>query len=310
MSKIFHPLPGWTKKKAGIPLWIAIITAISSDSTFNILKDLNNYCHRWELTDFPPIDDWLDFYEREAIETEWIFDFLGEEIKKPAVLNLGIVFLRYVKRRERNLRENANVLAPWVIEKDIVQFCDWLHEVDLDEFEAAISELPERGLNKYNKSPEAIFLIRVWLPCYFYYGDIPHNLFRKAVKGDFQSLCKLLRIDKAVLRDKRIAGIFQRFSLDTESTQFKEIHRAIGTPIKKVSKKKIKEIAAAIISTGTEAYGQPLTAPEIQSLFDHWAKFKDTTTLQDIDLPSPEAFAKQIQRIAPIYKKLFKLDKK
>jgi hypothetical protein len=54
-----------------------IVAAMSTDSTFNILSDLNWYCNRQEQIDFPSIDVWLDYYERENIELEWIFDLIG-----------------------------------------------------------------------------------------------------------------------------------------------------------------------------------------------------------------------------------------
>ena len=75
------------------------------------------------------------------------------------------------------------------------------------------------------------------------------------------------------------------------------------------SLKALKATLAAYISETSKLGGTKLTAPQIQSLFDDTAKLKDPSTLQDKDIESPEAFAKSIQRKAPLYKDLFKLDK-
>ena len=141
-------------------------------------------------------------------------------------------------------------------------------------------------------------------------GELPQNLFKKALNGDFQALVNLLRIDKVILRNEKISEIFQQISLDTDSEEFKTLLKAIGSPIKINSKKKIKERNAAIISVQSESLGLSLTAKQIQDLFDCVASIRSKDHLIDIDIESTEALAKHIQRKSHPYKRLFELDKK
>ena len=69
-------------------------------------------------------------------------------------------------------------------------------------------------------------------------------------------------------------------------------------------------MVAANIAASSKAFGQNLTAPQIQDLFDFVSSVKASEFLIDTDFPdTPEAFVKIIQRQAPKYASLFKLDK-
>jgi hypothetical protein len=305
MESNYPAPPKWTNKKSGLPLALAFLSAASSDFTYEILKDPNAYYKKYGLMDLPPIDVWLSYYTSEDIYDEWFSNRFEEELENPGFINLIIEILKYVKRRTRSLKENSHKLTPFFTKKDIIKFAEWLNDTDLDSFKKNI-DIESKFKNKFSNCPIKVFLNRVWLPCYYYYGDIPQNLYKKAINGDFKSFCNLLRIDKLIIKDKKLFEMFQKVSLDTDSEQFKTISRVFGASVKINSRKKIKEIKASIISASSETYGTKLTAPEIQSLFDHVAKLKDKDALQDIDIESCEALAKHIQRQAPLFKKLFK----
>jgi len=59
-------------------------------------------------------------------------------------------------------------------------------------------------------SLEMQFFQRVWMPCLLLYGKYPQRMLRRARAGDRNALTDLLRLDKSVIFDKRIAEMTHR----------------------------------------------------------------------------------------------------
>ena len=81
-----------------------------------------------------------------------------------------------------------------------------------------------------------------------------------------------LRLDKAVLHEKRISEAFNKASV-SKSIHFQDAAEAIaGRPNRKISRGNIKAAFGAFIQRTGELMEYQLTAPEIRRLFDAVAK--------------------------------------
>jgi len=144
--------------------------------------------------------------------------------------------------------------------------------------------------------PEAQFVVWVWLPCWYETGQAAVHVLRRARQGDLAALEAILRIDKATVRDRRIAQRIHEAAL-TNRALFVRLGNAMrGGPVRRATRRKVKCTLAGLISNVSESLGRRLKEPKIRRLFDAIAR--DTGKgLTDRNLPaSPEAFAKAIQR--------------
>lgn len=157
-------------------------------------------------------------------------------------------------------------------------------DLDFDGFEEMVNE-------------EAMqFMFRVWLPCALYHQIHPMLLYRKAKVGDLDALDALLRIDKMLLRDPAIMNHVVAAAYAKKRGPFVKLSNAIGgRPRGNMKAGKAKKRLAALVVQWSHQYGKPITAPDMQRLFDILAKHQGA--LIDSTLgPSPEAFGKGVQR--------------
>lgn len=158
--------------------------------------------------------------------------------------------------------------------------------------------------------PEYWFMLLVWFPCYFLYGEMPPVLYRRARSGDIEALKVLLRVDSSVAFDKRISEIIHQARV-TKRQVFDELMEAMRLPPKgKVSDQKIKVSMAGKIAAMFDAFDCSLTEPEIRDLFDAVSRDFGRGEI-DTDLPeSPEAFSKAFRREKPFWKGAFQVGQK
>lgn len=143
-----------------------------------------------------------------------------------------------------------------------------------------------------------LFIMKIVLPAWLLYGKNYVAVYRQATQGNLQALEELLRLDKIQIQNPRINKWIYLHACNRNNLKLKTILDAIaGPPRKKISLQRVKYLLAGLISVSSELFGQRLTAPEIQSLFDAVAVDYGVDPLRDPDLPeSPEAFSKAIQR--------------
>jgi hypothetical protein len=151
-------------------------------------------------------------------------------------------------------------------------------------------------------TPEILFFLKVLFPCWILYNEHPTFLLRKARQGDIDSLGKLLRLDKTLIKDRLISEQIIR-SRSSAPNKFLILTKAIeDSPKEQKSIQRIKYSLAGLISIISEDLGHKFTAPEIKQLFDAVAVDYDRDELIDPDLPdSPESFNKAIQRARPFW---------
>lgn len=144
--------------------------------------------------------------------------------------------------------------------------------------------------------PELIFLATVWLPCLVLYRTHPGQLLHRARSGDTDALDDLLRLDKSVLGDTKIADHWHQAMRGKSRGMANRLLRAVtGSPRNKLTGKRLREAMAGFMKQTALGFGTTLTEPEIRGLFDAVSKVKHQRI--DTQLPtSPEALSKAIQR--------------
>ena len=143
------------------------------------------------------------------------------------------------------------------------------------------------------------FFLRVWFPCILLYREYPHVLFKRACEGDTNALVDLLKLDKGLVGEPRIAERFLRLSPSNCGDQavFQKIARALRDRPRKVVRRHAKVALAGLLSLVSCGLDQKLTAPEIGKLFDAMAQLASGgKKLVDEELPMGESWAKAIQR--------------
>ncbi len=153
------------------------------------------------------------------------------------------------------------------------------------------------GFEELRPSGILQFLVIVWLPCILLAHDYPGRLLRRARQGDIEALEHLLRIDKTILHDPRIAEQFRDAWFIGGRRKFDRMTKALAGKPKQLSSKTTKIRLAALASRFHQGAGG-IDSPELRELSDilqsMHTKGKERI---DSELPeSPEAFAKAIQR--------------
>jgi len=173
-------------------------------------------------------------------------------------------------------------------------------------------------------SPELLFFLLVWTPCWFEHDMHLTLLYRDARKGKQKSLEKLLRLDKRILADSAISKHIAA-AVNIQGRDYGDLVKAIDKPIQnpgsKELRRQVKIWAGANVlytskltceklhdfesRTGYQVpepmrhWLQPLQYKEILALYD--AVAKDATgedDAQDGDFADidPAAFKKRLQR--------------
>lgn len=184
-----------------------------------------------------------------------------------------------------------------------MSFTDIQEEID----DAPLTPKVRSTVQQYRDNDETAvaFLFLVAFPCWLLYKEWPSTLYHKAIKGDYNAIHKLLRLDPFTLHDPAIGKQVQLFRIHGRQSLYEELLSAPMKPIKvKLTSRTIKDMLAGLISLMADTLKQPLTSTEIRDLFD--AVAQDTAN-RDIDTTLPEsqeAYLKVIQRNRPDWKPL------
>jgi len=316
-------LDEWAK---GRPIFIAIASqqiAFGAEPCFQALHALKSGEPVDGFTEAPHIDYWISLYKNHKKITESFkktfsgFDELSE-------IGISISDLLSFNRKQRrmlgskkynnNLRKKFESLSQedW---DEIQNFWKEVYLISLDSIKSDIAgeydkELSEKIKNTI-KEPEMIFYLRVWVPCWMLYGELPPTLLRSARLGNIEALEKLIRLDNSVIHEPKIAEILHQASAKKNKSTYNLLVKAqLKGPKTKITLQKIKMNFAGFISAASSAFGHRLSEPEIRSLFDAVACDTGKGDI-DTDIPdSPEAFAKAIQRERQFWSIIPQPDKK
>lgn len=300
----------WASGKPLIVIWLATGAVSILDEAYWWLKHLKSDQGVPRFGKIPSPEEWLTFYEDEALILDFIGQALSLEVYGTDKISLikesleALDTLSEQERREAIDSHSEEELQAMVDEAR--RFANWM----LESSREAIRELerPENNdpltfnQRRMLESPPMQFLLRVWVPCLILYHESPASLYRRAQANETSSLEKLLRLDKAVLQDPTICDHVHQSFQSPKRPRFKRIGTAMaGRPIAKLSKGKIRSGMAGLISHFAQSLGHRTTEPQIRGIFDIAARAKGAVS--DRYLPeSPETLSKAIQRERPTWK--------
>jgi hypothetical protein len=289
----------WANNQPDFIRNFAIFFGGSSDLFYKMFQDYNLFLSEQKITNVSDIDKWLGLYRNHRRLNIAFKDFILNSIKN------GNVILTLCALQMKELSKHFNIDYDVVLNNikafssDDKEFLLNLKEIDLKKSignpndQLALPMSKESLLN----IPEFNFIARVWFPCLVMYGQMPSILYRKARLGDLEAICQLLRIDKAIIRDKKISERINKFSMNSDSEEFRQIQNSIKGTLKVTSPKKMKMQIASLISKSASSFGLSFTAPQIQSLFDIISQSKNPDYINDPDMQiTPHAFYMNLSR--------------
>ena len=305
IEKMVH-FKEWAKDKTFLIRTAALQFALPSKDLHDALKKLKAGERMEGYDSLPPIDEWLELYKNHGKvylgltnSLRQLDNRLSEIIDFYEGLMFSLASLRHITQSEfqeavdelnsedkngifESLKENFKAIENLIIE-------DHLEDSE--------------KIQKFISTPEVLFFVRVWAPCFLLYGDYPAYILRKARQGDEEAFEKLLRLDKLLIYEPKMKKIFKKATETKARGRMSLIAKAFrSTPKAKIEIKHIKYFFAGLLSLISIAMGQKLKAVDIHNLFD--AVARDTTDeLVDPDLiVSPETFEKGIQRARNFWK--------
>lgn len=153
--------------------------------------------------------------------------------------------------------------------------------------------------------PEFYFWIRVYLPCWLLYGELPARLLRKARQGNIDAIDKLIRLDSSTIFDPKISTLVHKYRAYDKMKHDIIISAFSNPPKTRATIRRVKAFIAALIKVTSFAFGQELTEPDIRGLFDAIAKDQGTGEIDPHIPDSPHAFYMAIQREVPFWHAAF-----
>ena len=158
--------------------------------------------------------------------------------------------------------------------------------------------------------PEFYFWIRVYLPCWLLYGELPGRLLRKSRQGNIDALDKLIRLDSSTIFDPKISILVHSYRAYDKKKHDIIISAFSNPPKTRTTIRRLKAFIAALIKVTSFAFDHELTEPQIRGLFDAIAKDQGTGEIDPHIPDSPHAFYMAIQREVPFWVAAFSSHRK
>jgi hypothetical protein len=287
----------WSVGRPPLLVAYAIEVASSVDACTDLLKIVFDGAKHPMFVVVPPIQTWLSLYKNHRVVRGIVAEtFIGAGVG--SIANSGIAWLvRFAGMNPSQQAIERQAIAAEFQAMSVDEKAELLQTVrglvnDIRNGDGAPSS--SEANNAFQKV-EIQFFLRVAFPCWLLYGQTATRMYQQARHSNFDALDDLLRLDKALVADRRIASrlMWARWQ---NRPLFDKLSSAIsGRPSRKISTPKLKVVLAGLISRISQHFPQPLTAPDIRGLFDAIAQ--DNGRLRDLDIPTgDEAWAKAIQR--------------
>ena len=281
---------------------IAILIASSAHDVAELLRLAKGESKpKQPLPPPPPLPVWLSMYRKHREVADCIFASLeivpehsASEILDDSRLIQSLSYEDRYEIAESMSREEQEILlrlfmgVPFPPNDEILRAA--LEVIDSD------AESDPHQVDDAFKTPQGQYYFRVWLPCWMMYREYPPRLLRQARLGDSKSLDKLLRLDKSIVHDPKIADHVHRLTHSGSKRDRDFILQAIeGCPKVKLDAKTIKYGLSGMISQFAILFRCKVTAPEITQLFDGIERVR-TGRLCDPHIPAGESFTKGVSR--------------
>jgi len=267
-----------------------------------------------EIFPLPPINEWVEMYENPSV-----IPMIIEKLISMNQLMGMLERIRVPNDKDAHIMEikkqafmTPNELKAHKKTKDR-QDNYWLKisKMSLDSKKSEISGVGNDKIKKilnWLTSPIGIYTIRVLVPSILLYQRNPQDLFKEARSGKLDSLTKLLVINKEILRDETIFGLFNDAAQKDKKIEYNMLTKAFRqTPADLVSLKKVKVALARFILDISKLMGRHFTINEIRDIYDKIEKDRegdDSAIDEDGTYDSADSFYKAVKR-HPGYDSLF-----
>ncbi len=269
-----------------------------------ILSALSGAAAPWTAPDECAIREWLAMYRRHRL----MQDDLAAGVAPPSEFGASEVLdgCRELSRMDREdvaaevaelpeevLQELLRSLVGTPFPPDVrtlrAMFEGFEAEAEVDDAD------DEARFDSMVASPAGQFYFRVWLPCWVLHREYPQRLLRAARCGDIDALERLLRIDKFVLADQRVAPHVARVMSEGPKVKRDQLLAALsGKPRERLTPKAVRSGLSALISQLAFLFRSSVTATEIAALFDGIEQVR--TGEVDVELPVAENLTRAIHR--------------
>jgi len=251
----------------------------------------------------PEINTWLQFYKSPEQIYQSLFNLMQKYNQNSSLLYQNYQRIAHQPQCIHNHQEklkSANRKSIREAKSNNESFNKLskdLSETSIQDLNEEINEAQADKIQNWMKSPEAIFLMRVQVPCFMLYGTFPHTLLKMAQSGNDKALEKLIRLDKSIIFEPKISEIIHQAQGLKAQARMAMIQKAFISPPKaKLSRKKVKCLLGGLISHISILFNQKLSAAEIRKLFDAIALDMTGDIDQDLENMVGEVFEKEIQR--------------
>ncbi|HAR49047.1 hypothetical protein ER57_02010 [Smithella sp. SCADC] len=259
----------------------------------------------------PAINEWIAMYENPSV----ISTLIGILANMNQLMGM-LVCLCVPNEKDANIMEikkqalkTPNELKANDKTKDIKDnYWLKLNKARLDSMDAEISDIDDDIKDKFQdllKSPIFIYTVRVLIPSILLYQRNPQDLFREAKNGKLDSLAKLLVIDKEILRDEIIFGLYKAAAQKNSKVDYNMLTKAFKqTPADQLSLKKVKIAVARFILDISNLMGHHFSTNEIRDLYDKIEKDRqsdDGAIDEDGTYDSADSFYRAVVKRHPGY---------
>jgi hypothetical protein len=300
----------WVKGKHPILALLTAQLASSADFVPDLLRTLSQGTKELEkFRPLPPAERWLEFYRDHHATARLYFELLFPVGGNGAAIYDALMSLDAIARMTARASPSEKDEVKQYLSTDEGQayvramtdilnglmHLSWLEVLRKDHQ----SSDHENTVFDWAKQKGLLqFLLCVWFPCFVLANDYPTRLLRRARCGDIEALEHLLRIDKTVLQDRRIAEQIRDAWMTPRRARFKRLAAAVAGKPKQMNAKAAKMRMAALSSKFFQVIN-PVDSPAIREVFDIVKSIETGKPKSvDPDLPeSPEAMSKGVQRL-------------
>jgi hypothetical protein len=289
--------------------WVYLAPAI-----YDILRGFGDEAVNRKLKEkfpLPPFNEWINLYENTSVLPSIIrilmsiddgFSKVASLLRQDRTTNEKNTLTHEIKRQSFSTLE---VLKSVEATNSGAQDNTWLQisKIQIDSMKDEISGVDDGMAERVAErltSPDLIFALRVMTPSVLLYQRNPQDLFREARSGKLDSLAKLLVIDKEILRDETIFGVFKGAADPGKVLEYNMLTKAFRqTPADLVTLKKVKVAVARFILDISRLMGHRLTMNEIRALYDKIEKDRagDNAAIDEDGLyDSEDSFYKAVIR--------------
>lgn len=241
----------WWKGKPQLPRFITQLSVVCAKSIFEALR-MSQGSFRcadgvtrtlYDAYELPSRSEWLKLYFRRHTIFFRALPAMGIDNMDVELYSTFRQAIFLMKNRPEKIKEEIQRMEKMEM-GELGKIIDCFRKYPLEITEQDIRDEEDESFTpaqeKFLSSSSMLFMFRVMMPCFIFYNTFPSMLIRKARKGNLNAICNLLKIDKAVIYDKKISKIIYRIQALQPATFRNRIAKALAAPIPKICLKKLK----------------------------------------------------------------------